>query len=88
MQFHVPSTDDAVSDAVNKMMPSKNLFAVKNQRVHQLPSQEFLGGLWHASAKIKKDKQPAYFDSIKDVRAAFKRGEVDLDQPIFINKPD
>jgi len=52
MQFHVPSSDDAVEEAKDTLMPSKNLFAVSDFDVHYMPSQEYVGGLWAASTKV------------------------------------
>ena len=40
MNYHVPTTDEAVKDAMEKMLPSRNLFSVKNFKVHQLPMNE------------------------------------------------
>jgi len=76
MNYHVPVTDESVAEAVNKMMPSKNLKSIKDFNVHYLPNQEFVLGLYLAS-KAKNDKvQPRVFRSQADVLSAFWRGEI------------
>jgi hypothetical protein len=76
MNYHVPVTDDAVKDAVEKMMPSKNLKSVKDFKVHYLPNQEFVMGLYLAS-HAKNDKVPTrVFASREAAVAAYKRGEI------------
>jgi DNA-directed RNA polymerase beta' subunit len=76
MNYHVPVTDDAVAEAVNKMMPSKNLKSIKDFQVHYLPNQEFVMGLYLAS-KAKNDKVPhRVFRNQADVLSTFWRGEI------------
>jgi len=84
MNYHVPATDEAVRDAIEKMMPSKNLRAVRDFNVHYYPRQEFLLGLNIASTAKKKNLKS--FRSKADVIAAYKRGEIDVDDQIHILK--
>ena len=83
MNYHVPATQEAVQDAVNKMMPSKNLRAVKDFDVHYYPRQEFLLGL-HLASTAKKKKSVKTFRAKADVLAAYKRGELGVDDQITI----
>lgn len=83
MNYHVPATDEAVQDSINKMMPSRNLRAVKDFDVHYFPRQEFLLGL-HLASTAKKTKNLKTFRSKADVLAAYKRGEVGVDDNIEI----
>lgn len=87
MQFHVPSTDAAVQDAINKLMPSKNLLAVSDFKVHQLPQQEYLGGLYAAST-AKNTEPPRQFKSVREAVKAYKAGEIDLGQVVDILDED
>jgi DNA-directed RNA polymerase beta subunit len=84
MNYQVPAGDDAVKEAVAKMLPSKNLLAASNFQVHQIPTREFAAGLWMASKPPDKDKHPITFASTKDAVAAYRRGEIDVDTPIEI----
>ena len=83
MQFHVPSSDDAVEEAKATLMPSKNLFAVSDFDVHYMPSQEYIGGLWAASTKVES-YPPRVFKSKKDAITAYQRGEIGVGQRVEI----
>ena len=83
--YHVPTSDDAVKEAKEKMLPSKNLLSVKNFGVHYLPSQELLYGLYLASRKTQ-NKQPRVFADKNAAIQAYRRGELRSDDPIIIGK--
>ena len=84
MQYHVPVTDEAVQQAVDKMMPSHNLKAVRDFKVHYLPRNEFLMGLHLASTAKKDHGEPRLFRSKEDALAAYKRGEIELGDKVKI----
>jgi DNA-directed RNA polymerase beta subunit len=83
MNYHVPVTDGAVSDAINKMLPSKNLKSSSNFKVHYLPRQEFLMGL-HLASTAKKDTPPRVFASKEDVIKAYNRGDISLGDSVIV----
>jgi len=83
MNFHVPASEEAIKDAVNKMMPSRNLRAVKDFDVHYYPRQEFLLGLHLASTEKKKGRVKT-FRSKEDAMAAYRRGELGVDDQLEI----
>jgi DNA-directed RNA polymerase beta' subunit len=83
MNYHVPVSDDAVQEAVNKLMPSKNLYAVKDFDVHYTPKQEFLHGLFLASTQKKKGSVKT-FRSKQDALNAYKRGEIGLGDQVDV----
>ncbi len=77
MQYHVPISDEAVSEAVEKLMPSRNLKSVSQFKVHYTPKQEYLHGLYTAtSSKAGSRRSTRVFDSPESAIAAFKRGEI------------
>jgi DNA-directed RNA polymerase subunit beta' len=76
MNYHVPVSDDAVQDAVSKMLPSRNLKSVSDFDVHYFPKQEFLHGLHLASTAKKRGLKT--FRNKEDVIKAYKRGELDV----------
>jgi len=83
MQFHVPSSDSAVKESVNKLMPSRNLLAAGDFDVNYSPSMEYVGGLWAASSE--RDKKPVRsFRSKKDALRAYARGEINVGQRIEV----
>ncbi len=83
--IHVPVGADAVREAYEKLLPSRNLFSVRDFKAHYLPQQEFIGGLYNATAKEKKIR-PRTFISKEDAIKAYHRGEIGMDHPIQILK--
>jgi DNA-directed RNA polymerase subunit beta' len=84
MQFHVPADTSAVKDAINKMLPSRNLLAVSSFQPHYIPNREFQSGLYQASAGVDHSKPRRTFRSAKDAIKAFYRGEINADQQVEI----
>ena len=83
MQFHVPSSEEAVKEAQQKMLPSSNLLNVNRFDTNYSPTMEYVGGLWTASAK--EDNKPVRtFHSKKDAIAAYRRGDITAGQKIEI----
>ena len=84
MQFHVPTSEAAVREAYDRMMPSKNLLhpADFKSPVHA-PVNEYISGLYHASSQTS-ERKPRVFASKKDAIAAYKRGDIQADDPVEI----
>lgn len=83
MNYHVPVSDEAVKDAVEKMMPSRNLHSVRDFKVHYLPRHEFMMGLYLAS-RPNRDGKTRVFRDKKDVIAAYQRGDISLKDKVVI----
>jgi DNA-directed RNA polymerase subunit beta' len=88
MQFHVPSTEAAAKEAVEKMLPSKNLFAAASFKAHFTPVAELHSGLYVASNRINKKTPPRVFKTANDAVAAYRRGEIEVDTPVHIVEND
>jgi len=86
MNFHIPVSDKAVVEAKKKMLPSRNLFAIKDFDVHYLPEQEFQHGLFLASKKADKNATTHEYKTREEALLAFKRGELELDSPVKIKE--
>ncbi len=82
MNFQVPVSDEAVQEAYEKLMPSRNLLNPQDFSSPVFsPSQEFMGGLYTASAaESKRSRQ--YFADAKAALAAYHRGELQLDDRV------
>lgn len=85
ISFHVPTTQEAINDVYTRMMPSKNLHAVRTGKVHQVPKNEFGTGLYQASAD-RSDSPVRTFETRADAIAAYRRGEISHDQAVRILK--
>jgi DNA-directed RNA polymerase subunit beta len=81
--YHVPAGDEAREEAIEKMMPSKNLLNVQKFQAHYTPTQEYIGGLYNATAK-KQDKKPRVFATRQDVIRALHRHDITPDHPVQI----
>lgn len=84
MQFHVPTDPEAAKEALERMLPSRNLLSPADFKtpVH-VPGNEYGGGLYHAStARSKRPKR--IFRNKADAIAAHARGDLDVDDPIQI----
>jgi DNA-directed RNA polymerase subunit beta len=84
MQYHVPSTEEAAKEAVEKMLPSKNLFATSNFKAHYVPNKDYQTGVYLASSKTNNRSKPRVYRNKKDALAAYRRGEIDVDTPVHI----
>lgn len=84
-QFHVPVSDEAVEEAIEKMLPSKNLLDVKGFKAHYIPNQEFLHGLFAATHK-SSGKPVRVFKTKKDVERAYRLGEINIDDPVKVSE--
>lgn len=81
--FSVPVSDAAVKDAVEKMMPEKNLLSGGSFKPHYTPSQEYIMGMYYAS-KEPKNKAVRQFGSVEEAKKAYRDGEINVDDPIVI----
>jgi DNA-directed RNA polymerase subunit beta' len=84
--FHVPVSDKAVKQARERMMPSKNLFAVKDLKSPQhAPSKEMLMGLYQLT-RDAEDKPPLVFATAKEAKKAYREGLIGPNDPIVIQE--
>lgn len=73
---HVPLSEYAVRDALDKMLPSKNLLSQSSFKADvYLPNMEFVQGLYHSSTSDNQN-EPRVFRTRRDAIAAFNRHEV------------
>lgn len=87
VQIHVPVSDAAVREAIERMLPSKNLFSSASFDINYPIKNEFVGGLWVATSQ-RANKPPVRFKTTKDVIMAYNRGEISHDTPVIVDYPD
>jgi hypothetical protein len=73
-----------VQEAKNKLMPSKNLLSIKDNKIFYTPSQEFVLGLYNTT-NIDKNKPSIKFKDASEVISAYRRGEISIDTPVEIS---
>lgn len=85
VNIQVPVLEEGVRDAIEKMLPSKNLVHPRNFSTHYKPINEFAGGLYEASTAKSEDRE-RFFHTMADAIAAFKRNEIKLGTPVAIGQ--
>jgi DNA-directed RNA polymerase subunit beta len=84
MNYHVPTTEEARKEALDRLLPSKNLLSPADfKRPVHSPSNEYAGGLWYAT-KSKSRRAKKIFNTMSDMRAAYERGDLSLDDHVQI----
>lgn len=86
VQYHVPWADKGRREAIDLMMPSKNLISPADfQSPIHMPGQEYVGGLYSATSPADKKQREHRFLTTKDAIAAFTRGEISANTPVLID---
>lgn len=88
MNYHVPATPEAVRDAVEKMLPSRNLYSASTFRVHQLPQNEYVGGLYAATREGDDGRPEQVFRTTADAVRAYRQGRISERTRVVIVQPD
>ena len=84
MNVHAVVTSDAAKEVRERMLPSRNARSPADFGPLFTPRHEFLYGLYAASSRRRTDKLPTPFKRASDAIAAFKRGELDIDDEVEI----
>lgn len=83
VNIHVPVSDNARKEALEKMLPSHNLTTLSNHKIMNKPEKEYLQGLYIATRLGKQSPGGTRkFSSLEEARDAYRRGEIDVDTPI------
>lgn len=88
VNVHAVVTEAAKKEALAKMFPSKNLLDVAEFKVHQLPTKEFVAGLYEASRQKDDKRPPMLFASPEDAMKAYRDGKVDLGRKVSVLMKD
>ena len=87
MNYHVPSTDAAVKEAYERLLPSKNLFSLADfKSVMHKPANEYITGLYFAT-QPSSDKPTRIFRNKSDMMKAYESGAIDYNDKIRILEP-
>ena len=83
VNYHVPVLEDARKEAIERMLPSKNLLSPADFKtpIH-VAGQEYVAGLYAATSKPRKGKRPHRFMSKRDAIRAYMRGDITIDTPV------
>jgi DNA-directed RNA polymerase subunit beta' len=84
MNYHVAVTDKGVRDAIEKMLPSRNLLSIRDFKPHMLPTNEFLAGLFAATAQSDKKNPERVFANKEAAIEAYRQGKIRADTRVAI----
>jgi DNA-directed RNA polymerase beta subunit len=84
VNFHVPISDKAVTQAKERMLPSRNLFSLTDLRsIRHSPQQELGLGLYQLTQDPTK-RPVQRFATTEAALSAYRRGELRVNDPIEI----
>ena len=85
MQLHVPATEEARLEALEKMTPSHNLFSPRNMGPMMLPQQESVFGLFAATKTLPTFDKSTRFTPVQNVKQLhenIRMGMIKPDAPV------
>lgn len=86
VNIHVPASEAASKEALEKMLPSRNLFSLTDLKsVRYKPEKEQISGLWALTSGMTK-KAPRIFASKAEAIKAYRNGEIGHNDPIEIRR--
>jgi DNA-directed RNA polymerase beta' subunit len=86
VQYHVPTSQAAIKEAYDRMLPSRNLISPADLKSPvYLPNQEYQGGLFHATS-ARSQRPLRIFKSRDDVLAAWRRGDIDMADEVSVSE--
>jgi DNA-directed RNA polymerase beta' subunit len=84
VNIHVPASQKAVNQALEKMLPSKNLFSLTDMKsVRYKPEKEQISGLW-ALTRGRTKKPVKVFSSKEEAIKAYRSGIIGPNDPIEV----
>lgn len=83
VQIHVPVSDAARREALNKMLPSQNLFSILDKSPHYAPSNEAVFGLY-LGTKERKGAALKTYQNIEDVLKDLNSNRIQAIDPILL----
>jgi DNA-directed RNA polymerase subunit beta' len=87
MAVHLPLTKEAVDEAANLMLSSKNLLKPATGDPVVAPGQDIVWGAYYITNEIeseKKDQELKYFSSEAQAKTAYDLRQIELQKPIMV----
>lgn len=85
MNYHVPIMEKARKEALERMLPSRNLLSPADFKTPMAtPSQEYVAGLYAATEAPDKKQKPHYFTDAKAAIQAYERGDIPINAVVQI----
>jgi DNA-directed RNA polymerase beta subunit len=86
MNYHVPSTEKARQEAIERLLPSRNLFSMSDfKSVMHAPANEYVGGLYVSTDPSQKSERPVrIFQTVSDAKKAYESGSIAVNDRVRI----
>lgn len=81
--IHIPVSEDARKEAWEKMMPSKNLFAVREDTVIHAPSRETVHGIYLMTTPNGTPTQTV--KTPKELLDLYTEKKIEVNHPVYLN---
>jgi DNA-directed RNA polymerase subunit beta' len=85
MSYSVPISSAAVREAIEKMMPERNLKYVRDRSPTYMPISEYLQGLY-LGTRQPQAKSPVIFRTKQEALESYRKGDLNIDDPIVIQE--
>jgi DNA-directed RNA polymerase subunit beta' len=87
MNYHVPVSEEARLEAIEKMLPSKNIIQPRTYQAQPVPSKDFAAGIFIASRTTKPTNKPVkIYSNLNDLLNDLEKGKVDPEDPVILNQ--
>ena len=84
--YEVPASDEAATEALYKMLPSRNLVAVADfKKPVPSPQEDYIAGI-HAATHASNSRRPRVFANKAAALQAWWRGELHPGDPVEIHE--
>ena len=84
INIHALVSNDEKEDALAKMLPSKNLLSTSAFQAHQLPTKDYVAGLYAASTTHAKDLPVLTFATAADALRAHASGKIGVGRRVRV----
>lgn len=86
MAFHILLSDEAIKEAEEKMLPSKNIFYTKTFKLTHKPEAEILYGLWEAGTTDPNNSNVLRISSIEELKKKLNEGSINLKDNVILTR--
>jgi DNA-directed RNA polymerase subunit beta' len=84
-QFHVPIDEEAKQQAIDRILPSKNLISPGDFKSPNYTfTNEYSGGIYSLTNPKKRHKVKRVLESVKALREAYARGDIEAGDDVEI----
>jgi DNA-directed RNA polymerase subunit beta len=84
INVHAMVSQNEKEEALAKMLPSKHLFSTSTFQAHQMPTKDYVAGLYAASTSNEKDLPALTFQTEEDALRAYRSGKIGVGRRVNV----